>query len=153
MSESSRSLPATLLNLLGTGVMYGMVGAVVGLLFGLALWPNEFMAGRAGVIYGFPVGFAIGALGGDEPQSRRTWLLRAVVTVVLLTSYYTLHRATFYDDWGEEPEEAGSVEYPQPGFYWRRHTIGQVRIPKSFEAFFLPALWFDDLIGVGPLHR
>jgi len=86
----------------------------------------------------------------QNPRSQRKWLRRAVATVIVLESYYTLHRAACHNDWVEEADDEGHYEW---GVSRRKYRFGDYPFPSWAETFFQPAAQFDDLIGLGPFPR
>jgi hypothetical protein len=86
----------------------------------------------------------------DEPKKpRRKWLSRALAALIVLSSYFAVHRATARYDWAVEWDE---LEHP----IWRvhrQHWFGNRPLPRWGESFFQPASQFDDLIDYSPDHH
>jgi hypothetical protein len=83
----------------------------------------------------------------QKPRSQRKWLHRAVATVIVLASYYTVHRATCDYEYGWKRDESGRREMRVTG---RRHQFTNGPLPRWAEMFFKHASQFDELLGLGP---
>jgi hypothetical protein len=82
----------------------------------------------------------------DEPKKlRRRWLSRTIVYVlIVLASYFAVHRATY-------GRREGRNDLGRPnGRIHMEHLLGDTPVPRWVESFFRPASWFDDWIGHSP---
>jgi hypothetical protein len=78
-------------------------------------------------------------------KARRRWLSRTIVYVlIVLASYFTVHRATY-------ERHVGRDDLGRPnGRIHREHWLGDKPVPRWVESFFRPASRFDDWIGYSP---
>jgi hypothetical protein len=83
----------------------------------------------------------------QKSRSQRKWLHRAVAMVIVLASYYTVHRATCHYEWGFERDALGHAEARVSR---RQHRFTNGPFPRWAETFFQPASQFDELIGLAP---
>jgi hypothetical protein len=86
----------------------------------------------------------------QRPRSQRKWLHRAVAAVIVLASYYTVHRATCHYEYGWKHDDLGHARVRVSR---RQHRLTNGPFPRWAEAFFQPASQFDELIGLGPYQR
>ena len=83
----------------------------------------------------------------EKPRSQRKWLHRAVATVIVLASYFTVHRATCHYEWGPEWDQFGHYTLRVTD---RQHRLTNGPFPRWAESFFHPAARFENLTGCLP---
>jgi hypothetical protein len=83
----------------------------------------------------------------DEPKRwRRKWLSLALAALIVLSSYFAVHRATGPYDWYVESDALG---HPKARIH-RQHWLKNRPLPRWVESFFRPASQFDDFVGYSP---
>jgi hypothetical protein len=62
--DSGNGVFGSLASVLACGGMGAIAGALIGICYCCYRWPDGNLAGLVGIFYGFPIGFAVGILGG-----------------------------------------------------------------------------------------
>jgi hypothetical protein len=83
----------------------------------------------------------------QKSRAQRKWLHRAAAIIIVLASYFIVHRVTGHYDWKQE--DSGRLE----GHIRRQHWLDNKPLPRWIESLFQPASQFDELIGYSPVGR
>jgi hypothetical protein len=81
-----------------------------------------------------------------QKKPRRKRLIRTLAPIIVLCSYFAVHRATGHYDWELVANDLGQPRAQVR----RRHWFNNKPLPRWVESFFRPASQFNDWIEYLP---